>query len=72
VNLCGMTPDEALTAATRNAAAALGRERVSGSLRLGKRADLVVLDTDDERDLAYRVGARLIREVYAAGRRVAG
>ena len=72
VNLCGMTPDEALTAATRNAAAALGRERVSGSLRIGKRADLVVLDTDDERDLAYRVGARLIREVYAAGRRVAG
>ena len=70
VNLCGMTPDEALTAATRNAAAAVGRERVAGSLRTGKRADLVVLDTDDERDLAYRVGARLIREVYAAGRRL--
>ena len=45
-------------------------ERVTGSLRPGKRADIVILDTDDERDLAYRVGARLIREVYAAGRRV--
>ncbi|HKW78576.1 MAG TPA: amidohydrolase family protein, partial [Candidatus Limnocylindria bacterium] len=70
VNLCGLTPREALAAATRNAAAALGREHVTGSLRAGKRADFVILDTDDERDLAYRVGARLIREVYAAGRRV--
>jgi imidazolonepropionase len=71
VNLCGMTPEEALAAATREAAAALGRERVAGTLRAGKRADLVVLDTDDERDLAYRIGARLVRDVYAAGRRVA-
>ena len=70
VNLCGMTPAEALTAATRNAAAALARGNITGSLRAGKRADLVVLESDDERDLAYRVGARLIREVYAAGRRV--
>jgi imidazolonepropionase len=70
VNLCGLTPAEALSAATVNGAAALGREREIGSLRVGKRADLVVLDSDDERDLAYRVGARLIREVYAAGRRV--
>lgn len=72
VNLCGMTPDEAIAAATRNAAIALGRGEVTGTLRVGKRADLVVLDTDDERDLAYRVGARLVREVYAAGKRVAG
>ena len=70
VNVCGLTPAEALSAVTRNAAAALGREREIGSLRAGKRADLVVLDTDDERDLAYRVGARLIRAVYARGRRL--
>lgn len=72
VNLCGLTPEEAIAAATRNAAIALGRGERIGSLRVGKRADLVVLDTDDERDLAYRVGARLVREVYASGRQVAG
>lgn len=71
VNLCGMTPDEALRASTLGAAAALRRERVTGSFAPGKRADLVILETDDERDLAYRLGARLVREVYAAGRRVA-
>lgn len=32
----------------------------------------IYLETDDERDLAYRVGATLVREVYASGRRVAG
>jgi len=41
-------------------------------LRAGRCADIVVLDTDDERDLAYRLGAPLVREVYAAGRRIAG
>lgn len=70
VSLCGMTPEEALRAATRHAAAALGRERVTGSLAPGKRADLVILETDDERDLCYRLGARLVRSAYAAGRRV--
>jgi hypothetical protein len=31
---------------------------------------VVVLDTDDERELAYRLGAPIVREVYAAGRRI--
>jgi hypothetical protein len=30
-----------------------------------------VLDTDDERELAYRMGAPLIAEVYSSGRRIA-
>src|SRR5438067_1885471 len=34
-------------------------------------ADHVARDTDDERELAYRMGAPLIAEVYASGRRVA-
>lgn len=71
VNLCGLEPYEALRAATREAAAALGRERVAGSLAIGRRADLLLLDTDDERDLAYRLGARLVRETYARGQRIA-
>jgi imidazolonepropionase-like amidohydrolase len=37
----------------------------------GRRADIVVLDTDDERELAYRLGAPLIAQVYASGKQVA-
>ena len=69
--LCGLTPQEAIVAATVNAAHALGRGDRTGALVEGRRADIVVLDTDDERDLAYRLGAPLVREVYASGRRVA-
>ncbi len=72
VVLCGLTPHEALVAATINAAHALGRGQRTGALVKGRRADLVVLDTDDERELAYRLGAPPVRDVYAAGRRVAG
>jgi imidazolonepropionase len=71
VTLCGLSPHEAIVAATINAAHALGRGGRVGALLPGRRADLVMLDTDDERELAYRMGAPLIAEVYAAGRRVA-
>ena len=39
-----MTPSEALAAATINAAAALGRAHIQGSLEAGKLADMVVLN----------------------------
>lgn len=72
VTLCGLTPHEAIVAATANAAHALGRGTKAGALVEGRRADIVILETDDERDLAYRLGAPLVREVYASGKRVAG
>src|SRR6184192_73562 len=71
VTLCGLTPHEAIVAATINAAHALGRGGRIGALLHGRRADIVVLDTDDERELAYRMGAPLVAEVYAGGKRVA-
>ncbi|HEV8535606.1 MAG TPA: imidazolonepropionase [Candidatus Limnocylindria bacterium] len=71
VTLCGLTPHEAIVAATVNAAHALGRGDRTGALVSGRRADIVVLETDDERELAYRMGAPLVAEVYAAGKRVA-
>jgi len=71
VVLCGLTPHEAIVAATINAAHALGRGGRTGALVKGRRADVLVLDTDDERELAYRLGGPVVREVYAAGRRVA-
>src|SRR6267143_546503 len=71
VVLCGLTPHEAIVAATIDAAHALGRGGRTGALVKGRRADIIVLDTDDEREIAYRLGAPIVREVYASGRRVA-
>ena len=58
---------EAIVAATINGAHALGRGGRTGALVKGRRTDALVLDTDDERELAYRLGAPIVREVYAAG-----
>ncbi|MCX0244214.1 imidazolonepropionase [Streptomyces drozdowiczii] len=65
----GMTPDEALWAATAGGAAALRRKDV-GRLAPGARADLVVLDAPSHVHLAYRPGVPLVHEVWRAGARV--
>ncbi|MCH2149865.1 MAG: imidazolonepropionase [Phycisphaerales bacterium] len=54
---CGLTPHEAIAASTYNAACVLGLQNEVGSLAVGHRADLVVLDTHDERELAWWVAA---------------
>ncbi len=64
----GLSPTEALTAATRGGARALGRTDV-GHLGVGARADLVVLDAPSHLHLAYRPGVPLVRETFVAGRR---
>lgn len=51
-----MTPAEAITAATINAAYALGREKHIGSLGVGKFADLAVFDVADYREIPYYFG----------------
>lgn len=71
VTLCGLSPHQAIVAATINAAHALGRGGRTGALVKGRRADLVVLETDDERELAYALGAPLVGRVFAAGRLIA-
>ncbi|HZP97796.1 MAG TPA: imidazolonepropionase [Candidatus Limnocylindria bacterium] len=70
VALCGLTPAQAIVAATINAAHVLRRGDRAGSLVKGRRADLVVLATDDERELAYALGRHLVARVFAAGRAV--
>ena len=49
----GMTPAEAITAATLNGAGALHRANRVGSLEAGKQADLIVLDLPDYREIPY-------------------
>ena len=61
----GMTPAEALRAATAGGAAALGRTDV-GEIAIGKRADLVLLAAPSYVHLAYRPGVPLVRDTYTA------
>lgn len=67
-----MTAAEALTAATLNAAAALGRADVIGSIEPGKRGDIVLLDAPDYRYLSYQTGLNLARTVFKDGAVVSG
>ena len=62
-----MTPAEAITAATINAAYSLGRGREIGSLEPAKLADFVIHDCGDYRELAYFFGRETAREVYIGG-----
>src|SRR5207302_417194 len=62
-----MTPEEALLAVTRHAAAALGAERRCGRLAPGLDCDLLVLDSRSEVDLAYHYGVDLAGTVVARG-----
>jgi len=66
VRECGLTPAEAVWAATAGGAAALQREDV-GRVAVGARADLVVLDAPSHVHLAYRPGVPLVRHVVHAG-----
>lgn len=51
-----MTPAEAIAAATINAAYALRREKVVGSIEAGKQADLAVFEVEDYREIPYYFG----------------
>lgn len=65
-----MTPAEAITAATINAAHAIRRAHEIGSIELGKKADLVVLDATDFRFLGYRFGTNMVDMVVKNGKMV--
>jgi len=63
-----MTPAEALSAATVNGAAALGRGAQTGSLEPGKLADLAVFEAADYRDIVHHFGVNLCVLLMRAGR----
>ena len=66
VRFCGLTPAEAIAAATVNAASVLGfTDR--GTIAAGQRADLVLLCHKDERQLAYELGGNPVDLVVAGG-----
>ena len=62
----GMTPDEAVWAATLGGARALRRADV-GHLGVGARADVVLLDAPSHVHLSYRPGVPLVARVWRGG-----
>ncbi len=67
----GMTPAEAVTAATINGAAALQLETDCGSIARGRRADFFITRPIPSLDfLPYAFGSDLIESAYLGGRRI--
>jgi imidazolonepropionase len=63
-----MTPAEAITAATINAAYSVNRGDLIGSLEVGKQADVVIFDCRDYRQIPYLFGINHARVVVKRGR----
>jgi imidazolonepropionase len=63
-----MSPAEALSACTANAAHACGEGAEAGTLEAGKRADLVVWRAKDYREIPYWFGANLAATVVRRGK----
>jgi imidazolonepropionase len=63
-----LTPAQAIAAATINAAHAIRRSETIGSIEVGKQADLLILNVDDYRQLGYRYGSNLVKQVIKRGR----
>ena len=62
-----LTPSEVLVGATLNAAYSLGLEHRCGSLDIGKRGDLLVLDCPHPDEIFLGVGAGMLHEVVLGG-----
>jgi len=63
-----LSPAEALTAATINAACAIERQEEIGSLEVGKKADIVVFDVPNHNFLPYQFGVNLVSKVIKNGK----
>ena len=66
----GLSPEQALWAATRGGAKALRTS--GGGLEVGDRADFVVLDAPSHVFISYRPGVQLVSATYIAGKKVFG
>ncbi|MBN2587537.1 MAG: imidazolonepropionase [Candidatus Fermentibacteraceae bacterium] len=67
---CGLTIEEAVTAATVNGSAALGMGDRKGALAPGMDADMIIWDLDDYRGIAYHMAIPDIADVVVSGQPV--
>ncbi len=63
----GLSTEEAFTAATINAAHAAGCARLTGSLELGKQADLLILNVSDYREVPRQFGINHVEMAIRQG-----
>ena len=63
-----LTPAEAIAACTINSAHAIRRADTIGSIEAGKLADMLILSVQDYRQLGYRYGTNLVKQVVKRGR----
>jgi imidazolonepropionase len=67
VTRLGLTVEEAITAATVNAAHAIGCGHLTGSLEIGKHADLIILNVPDYREIPEQFGINHVAMVFRSG-----
>ena len=65
-----LTPAEALTAATYNAACAIRMENATGSLEIGKQGDVVLWAISNYQELQYLFGVNHVKSVWKKGIKV--
>lgn len=63
-----LTPAEAITAATFNAACAIGLNNNIGSIEKGKQADVIILDCPTYKFIPYHFGINLVEAVIKKGK----
>jgi imidazolonepropionase len=63
-----LTPAQAIAASTINSAHAIRRAHEVGSIEIGKLADLLILSVSDYRQVGYRYGTNLVKQVIKRGR----
>jgi imidazolonepropionase len=63
-----MTPAETITASTINSAYAVDKGDVIGSLKPGKKADLIIWDVENYKIIPYHYGVNLVHQVIKNGK----
>jgi imidazolonepropionase len=63
-----MTPAEAITASTFNAACAIGLDNKIGSIEKNKQADIIILDCPSYKFIPYHFGVNLVETVFKKGK----
>ncbi|MDE3203362.1 MAG: amidohydrolase family protein [Acidobacteriota bacterium] len=70
VEVLGLSPLEAITCGTRNGALAMGELDRTGTVEVGKRADILVVDGDPQRDISLLGDRSRFKRLYCRGREV--
>ncbi len=65
---CSMSAADAVAAGTINAARAINRENEIGSLKAGKKGDLIILDIKNPEEIPYYFGTNLVKKTIKSGK----